>query len=194
MYIVYLTVMLVNTAAAFLLLSLFLFKGLGHADRQRWVPAFFISGLVAMAFGLHMSFTWPMPGIYNLAFGELSVLLGAILIGGAWTLNRNADLTPVSVYAFVAGIAPIFIGFSFITLKISSEPVLTGLGLIGAGVVGILALPTAYFYERNSGFSRALQLLMAFLALLMAVFFAYTGYTGYADHIGSESFRSWPPD
>jgi putative membrane protein len=183
----------VNMAAAFLLLALFFFKGLGQPDRQRWVPAFFMSGLISLAFGLHMSFTWPMPSVYNIAFGELSVLLGAILIGGAWALNRNADLMPISAYAFVAGIAPVFVGITFITQGISSEPVLTGLGVIGAGAVGILAFPMAYFYERNPGLSRSLQLLMALLALVLTFFFAYSGYTGYADHLGSESFQGWRP-
>jgi len=192
MYIVYLTVMLVNMAAAFALVALFLLTGPDNPNRQRWVPALTVSGLVALAFGLHMSFVWPMPGVYNMAFGELSVLLGAILLGGAWAVNRNLDLMPISVYAFFTGIASIFVGTSFIVLKVSQEPVLTGLGLIASGAAGVLSLPMAYLYPRSPGLSRAIQLIIALILLVMAGVWAYTGFTGYADHM--DSFRQWNPN
>jgi len=48
----YLTLLLVNMAAGFLLLGAYLFRGLDDSDQRRWAPAFIITGLVTYLFGI----------------------------------------------------------------------------------------------------------------------------------------------
>ena len=70
MMIDYVTLMLVNMAAGFFLLGCFVWRGLDAEDRINWVPAFGICGLVAAVCGFVMTFTWPLPKPFSMAFGE----------------------------------------------------------------------------------------------------------------------------
>ena len=98
MFIDFVALMLLNMAAGFGVLAFFLLMGLAGGDRKRWVAPFAMVGLVAIVCGFRMIFTWPLPGSYNSAFGEMSVLLGAIYLGIAlslakdWNLGADRDL------------------------------------------------------------------------------------------------------
>ncbi len=192
MFIVYLTIMLVNLAAAFLLLAWYVYKGLPCGDNKAWVPAFVVTGSVALIFGLHMSLTWPMPGVYNIAFGEPSVMVGALFLAGSWGIARCLDFRPLSVYALLAGIAAMIIGVRFIQLNISQEPLAAGIGLLMSGLAGVLTLPATYIWPRNRALGRVFQLLLVLLLLAAALLWAYTGYITYWDHM--DSFRQWNPN
>ena len=192
MYIVYLTLMLVNMAAAFLILALYIYRGLPCNDRRGWIPAFAITGFVALVTGLHMTFVWPMPGVYNMAFGEPSVMVGVLFLSGAWVIGKCWDITPLSVYAFLAGIAAVIIGIRFIDLGISQEPLAAGVGLMLSGLSGVLALPVIYLGPRSLTLSRIIQLLAVVMLVAAAVLWAYTSYVTYWGHM--ESFRNWNPN
>ena len=79
MYIVYVTLMNANMAVALFLLAVFIFRGIFSESARDFVPAFTLTGAVAVATGLHMVFTAPMPGSWNIAMGEPSVLMGVLL-------------------------------------------------------------------------------------------------------------------
>lgn len=49
-------------AVALFLLAVFIYRGIYSEHSRSFVPAFTITGAVATATGLHMTFTWPMPG------------------------------------------------------------------------------------------------------------------------------------
>jgi uncharacterized membrane protein len=48
-----------------------------------------MSGFVALATGLHMIWNWPLPGSYNIAIGDLSVLFGIVFLGTALALAMS---------------------------------------------------------------------------------------------------------
>ncbi len=73
MFIDYITLMLINLAAGLSLLSAYVYRGLDEPVQKRWVPGFGVVGAIALVTGLHMVFTWAVPGSYNIAFGETSV-------------------------------------------------------------------------------------------------------------------------
>ena len=75
--IVYLTLMNANIAAALFIPAIFIYCGMSSAENKYFIPAFVITGFMSLATRLHMTLTWPMPGAWNIAFGEPSVMVVA---------------------------------------------------------------------------------------------------------------------
>lgn len=135
----YVTLLLVNMVSSLVVLATFLWWGIGRTNRRDWAPAFGISGLVATIAGFVMTFTWPIPAPYSMAFGEMSVLLGVLFLGAAWVLACGWRLHPLGIYAFFPGLAAILIGVRVIDLSLTAAPVLTGIGFIVTGAGGVFA-------------------------------------------------------
>jgi putative membrane protein len=165
------------------MLAIFIFRGLQAPDSKKWIPAFALSGFVAMVTGLYMTFTWPMPGVNNIAFGELSVMIGVLLLGAAWCIGKSWSFFPLSVYAVFASIAAVVIGIQFIHLQIDQNPDYTGVAFILVGLGGVLALPTTFFYSRNPKLSRVFQWAAIILLIVGGAILAGTGYKTYWDHM-----------
>jgi putative membrane protein len=78
MFIDYVSLMLINLAAGLALLGAYVYFGLGKSNQRRWIPGFSVVGAIALVTGLHMTFTWSIPGSFNIAFGETTVLFGIL--------------------------------------------------------------------------------------------------------------------
>jgi hypothetical protein len=89
MFIDYVALLLLNTAAAYFILAGYVYKGIDDPDQRKWALGFGIAGFISLLFGAVMCFTWPLPGPYNSAYGEMSVLLGTILRGGCGDSDRS---------------------------------------------------------------------------------------------------------
>lgn len=186
MFIDYVPLMLINMAAGLFLLAGYVYKGIDSFDQKKWVAGFLMSGLIALICGLHMSWNWPLPGSYNVAFGELSVLLGILFLGAGLSLSKGWKLFSVGLYSVFAGIAAVIVGLRIINLKMTQEPLLSGIGFILAGLSGILILPIMYL-PRNRG----LRILIAILLVSAAIIWLRTGYKAYWSHLGS--LAQWKP-
>ena len=126
------------------ILACFLWKEITLENRQQWAPAFGAPGLVATVCGFAMIFSWPLPHPYNIAFGEMSILLGVLFLAASWCLAKQWDLTPLGWYALPAGAVAVLIGIRFIDLGLTNFPLLSGTGFILTGLCGVfapLALP-----------------------------------------------------
>jgi putative membrane protein len=186
-FIDYNTLLLVNMAAGLAVLAGYVYWGLDDPDQKRWAPAFAISGLVALVFGGHLTVTWVLPGPYNAAFGEMSVLLGAIFLGAALCFAKGWSPLLVAVYAFPAGIAAIVLGVRILGLGLTGMPLLTAIGFVLSGLGGVFAAPTLAWL-RGSRLFRAL----AALALLGAALdWAATAYLSYWMHM--DLWQPWLP-
>lgn len=86
MFIDYLSLMLLNMAAGLVILAGYLYRGMESKYQKKWVPGFAITGFIALTNGYHMTWTWPLPGSYNSAFGEMSILFGVLFLGAALAL------------------------------------------------------------------------------------------------------------
>jgi len=172
--------------AGLITLAFYIFRGLDDPNQQRWAPAFVMPGILALVIGLHLSMTWPLPGAYNAAYGDLSVLFGLLFLGAAVALAKGMDLLPLAIYAFFAGLAAMFVGVRFIHLGLSGTPVITGLGFILTGLGGIFAAPVLYL-RRN----RFLRTIGALVLAGAAAIWALTGYVSYWIHL--DSFAKWLP-
>lgn len=52
------------------LLADYVYRGIDNSNQRPWIPGFGITGAIALTTGLHMSFTWPVIGSFNIVFGE----------------------------------------------------------------------------------------------------------------------------
>jgi putative membrane protein len=187
----FLTLLLVNMAAGMFILSLFFARGVGGEIRTTWAPPFAISGLAALGGGTFIAFAWPLPDVYNMIFGEMSVFYGLLMLGAALAVAKHYDLLGLGVFAIFAGAAALLIGVRILHLyallqageagglKITAQPYLSAAGFMLSGAAGILAglaLATRL---------AALRILTSICFLLAAGLWALTGYMAYWMHMQS---------
>ena len=186
MFIDYVPLMLVNMVAGLALLALAVARGLGQEGQEKWAPGFAMTGLVALACGLHMTWTWPLPGSYNVAYGETSVLFGVLFLGAALALAKNWSLVSVAVYALFAGAVAIVIGAGIVVLGMTNEPKIAGLGFVLTGLGGALILPVVGL-RRNLVFRILAVLALGGAALIWSI----TASGAYVAHL--VKFAKWTP-
>lgn len=185
MFIDYLTLMLTNLVVALVLFALFIGR-LIDRDAKKVVPGFLLTGFVALVTGLRMVFTWPLPGPYNFAYGEMTVLYGGFFFMAGLAIAIGWDLITIGIYAFFAGIAAVIIGIRILGLGLTNEPFLAFAGFLLTGIAAILTLPALFFKE-----AKVLRVILAILLLVCAVIWAFTGYAAYWGHF--DAFAKWLP-
>ncbi len=178
MFIDYVTLMLINMAAGFFVLAGFLVRKEGDPT-QPWAPVFAMVGYIALITGFRMTFTWPLPGSYNVAFGELSVLFGGLMLGAAWHFAKDWDLKPLALYGFFAGLAAVVTGIQFLRLQLSTTPLLAATGFLLAGIAGLGAYPAVRCHCKK--FQAAGAMVLAASGLI----WAYIGYNAYWHHLAN---------
>jgi len=187
MFIDFLSLLLINMMAGFVLLAWYVYAGLDDPDQPRWAPGFIVTGLIAFLFGGYITLTWPLPGPYNSAFGELSVLFGALFLAAGIVMARGGNLLTLGLYAFFAGWVAILLSVRVLMLKLTSTPPVTALGFFASGFAGVLALPGLLWFKQN----RLLRTLVAIMLLLTAALWALVGYGAYWMHM--TAFAHWMP-
>ena len=187
MFIDFLTLIMINLVAGTALLAYFIFTGMDSADQRPFAAGFGIVGLLGVILGLSLTFTWPLPGSYNIGYGEATTLFGAVFLASAIALAFGWDLLPVAVYAFFAGVDAVIIGVRIISLGLTQEPLVSGFGFILAGLGGVLAFPFLKWFKNN----RVLRTLSALVVLATALIWAVTFYASLWGHLAS--FSKWVP-
>jgi len=187
MFIDYLTLLMINLVAGTALLAYFVFKGITEEDKKPYAAGFAMVGLIAFIGGAQMVFNWPLPGSYNIGFGESTLLFGVVFLGAALALAKDWDLLPVTIYAFFAGLEALLVGFRIIDLGLTKHPVVSGIGFILAGLGGMAAAPGLGLLKKN----RTFRIFAAGVLILITIFWAYTFYNALWGHL--ESFSSWVP-
>lgn len=187
MFIDYLTLIMINMVAGTFLLAHYLWKGIDEADQRPYAAAFFGVGSVALVTGLHLSFTWPLPGSYNIAFGDTTTLFGVVFLATAIALWQGWGLLPVSIYAFFAGAESILVGYVILSQGLTKEPLFSAIGFFLAGLGGIGAFPFFMWFKDN----KAVRYLAVAILLLTAALWAFTFYGSLIGHMAS--FAKWLP-
>jgi putative membrane protein len=113
MFIDYLTLIMINLVAGSALLAFYLWRGIDEADQRSYAAAFFGVGLLSLIAGLHLSFNWPLPGSYNVGYGDTTTLFGVVFLITGLALWNGWNLLPVSIYAFFAGLDAVLVGLRF---------------------------------------------------------------------------------
>lgn len=177
----YLTLVMINLVAGTAMLSYYLYRGMDETDQRPFAAGFGIVGLLGLVFGLMLTFTWPLPGSYNIGFGETTTLFGAVFLASGIALSQGWDLMPVSIYAFFAGVDAVLVGLRILTLQMTQEPAFSAFGFILAGLGGVLAAPFLRFFKQNKTF----RMVAAIVVLVTALVWAFTFYNALWGHLAS---------
>jgi putative membrane protein len=181
MFIDYLTLIMINLVAGTALLAYYIAFGLDAKDQRSYAAGFGLVGLLGLVLGLTLTFNWPLPGSYNVPFGETTTLFGAVFLGTAIALAMGWDLIPVSIYSFFAGIDAVLVGIRLISLNMTQEPLISGAGFIVAGLGGIFAFPFLKWFKGN----KFLRYAGAVVVLVSAAIWAVTFYGALWGHMAS---------
>jgi len=187
MFIDNLTLMLICVSASFLTIAGYLLCGL-HKDEGQgsWAAVFGILGIVLLASGFHVTWEWPLPGAFNVAYGEPCVLLGALMIGASISIYNGWSLIPLAIPAFLFGGASLVIAFGIYQLHLSKEPLMTAFGFAISGVGGVFAF-TPLVFPKQKIFKYVGALDMIGSGLLWAA----TAFMSYYAHL--QGFGKWLP-
>ena len=93
----------------------------------------------------------------------------------------------MAIYGFFAGVDAVIVGIRIISLGLTKEPILSGIGFIMAGLGGVLAAPLLSLLKKNKTF----RLIAALVVLVTALFWAVTFYSSLWGHLAS--FANWVP-
>jgi putative membrane protein len=180
MFVDYAAVMLVGLGAGFVVLAHYLYENPGPEQRHAWAAAFFAAGLLGLVTSIPMIIMWPLPGSANIAFGEPALYLSVAYIGAAITLTLKWEPLFPALYGFFGGLMAIVVGLRMMSLGMTSEPTLAGIGYVAAGLGGCFTLPAINWRQ-----VRWLALTASTLLGIAAIIFLFTGYGAYWQHLSS---------
>ncbi len=192
LFVDYLSVMLLSLGASAAYLAWYIWSlGKTAKGKQELAVPIFALGVFNAIGGFTMSFTWPLPGGYNMLFGDPLLFLGLLMIAGAYMLRKNISLKSLAMPGFLLGVY-ILVGAGAI-VGYTLEPGIHFLPSFSlylfAGLSGIISPITAYLSPKGSG-KYAYYLLIALL-VLTAIAALFLAYTAFYEHIGS--FSKWFP-
>jgi len=185
-FIDWLTLLLVNMMVALVLHGLFVGFWLDK-DPKKIIPGFLLTGAIALIAGFRMVFTWPLPGPYNIIYGELSVLFGALLFIAGLAVNFGWSLTTIGIYSLFAGAVAILMGVRIWVSGMTSEPLVAGLGFVATGGAAVLTFPVLV-WPKELKWIRWVALVAA---LGSALIWIIVGFPAYWAHI--DAFGKWAP-
>jgi putative membrane protein len=187
MFIDFLTLVMINLVAGTALLAYYLWRGIDEKDQRGYAAAFFGVGLVSLVTGLQISFTWPLPGSYNVGYGDATTLFGVVFLVTAIALYFGSSLIPVSIYSFFAAIDALIVGVRIYSLNLTKEPLISAVGFILAGLSGLGVFPFLMWFREN----RMVRWIGILLLLGTALLWAITFYGSLWGHM--DAFSKWVP-
>lgn len=187
MFIDFLTIIMINLVAGTVLLAYYLWQGIDEKDQRPYAAAFFVTGLLSLVTGLQLAFTWPLPGSYNVGYGDASTLFGIVFLGASLALWQGWDLKPVALYGFFAGVDAIIVGARILSLQLGKEPLIAAVGFVLAGLAGVCSFPFLNWFRDN----KMIRWLSIAVLLITAAIWAATFYGALWSHL--ESFANWVP-
>lgn len=186
MFIDYLAVMLVNLGAGLALLALYLFTNPDKAARRSWASGFLAVGLLGLVTSLPMVLRWPLPGVFNIAYGEPALYLSLAFLAAAMTLVFEWEPYVPAIYGLFGGIYAIVVGIRMENLHLSSHPAVALTGFVLTGIGAILVLPAVH-YRAN----RTLTVVTAVILGVAALLWLYVGYDAAWGHL--QDFAKYVP-
>ncbi len=187
MFIDFLTLVMINLVAGTTLLAYYLWKGLDAEDQKPYAAAFGVTGLLSLILGLRLSFTWPLPGAYNVGYGDATTLFGVVFLATAISLAKGWDMLPVSIYGFFAGVDAVIVGLRIWSLQLGKEPLAAAVGFVLAGLGGVFSFPFLRWFRDN----KLVRWIAILVLLATAAIWAVTFYGSLWSHLAS--FSSWVP-
>jgi putative membrane protein len=185
MFVDYLTLMLLNMVVALVLFAWFMTLGF-EKNQKRFVPGFLLTGFIGLVTGLHMIFRWPLPGSFNIMFGEPTVMLGGFFFVAGLALLLGWDLLTIGLYALFCGAAVVLLGVRILNMNLTQEPIIAAIGYFLTGATAIATFPALALPSW-----KWLRWLVALAAIGSAVIWIIVGYPSYWAHMAA--FGKWAP-
>ena len=187
MFIDFLTLVMINLVAGTVLLAYYLWRGIDEKDQRPYASAFFVTGLLSLVTGLQISFTWPLPGSYNVGYGDATTLFGLVFLATSISLWQGWNLLPVSIYSLFAAIDALIVGVRIYSLNLTKEPLISAVGFVLAGLAGLGVFPFLMWFREN----KIVRWIGILLLLGTALLWGITFYGSLWGHM--ESFAKWVP-
>ncbi|MCW1294068.1 MAG: DUF981 domain-containing protein [Candidatus Parvarchaeota archaeon] len=176
----YLTIMLIDLAAGLFILTLFLWKLSKPKEYSRYTIGFLMTGFLGLITALPMVLSWPLPGSYNIAFGEPMLFFSIILLSIGFAIEKHWAFDGIVIFGVLGAIMAIVIGAQIYSLGMTSSPFVAMAGYVLTGLGGLIAAPLLY-YPKNKG----LLVIATILFVLAALLWLYIGYSAYLAHLAS---------
>lgn len=170
-----LAVIILGTASSATLLALASLSAWKKKNVIGFSIPLFALGIFDFINGLFLEFMAPLPGPYNLLFGDSVLFLGLLLIIGGYMLYKKIDLMYVSPVAALFGIYLLVDSYAVWTFNLTRTPMLTAAMFAGAGLAAVTQLAASKDRDYMYLVCGALLALVA-LALL---FFTYEAIFGH---------------
>lgn len=113
-------------------------------------PGVFPLGLLGsfiLVMGFYGEMAWPLPGSYNILFGDPFILLGIVILSIAVALGLKQKLQYVGVLAFFSGLIAIYYGANAYLQGMTSEPLAMFGMYIAFGLTGVFTFPATLIYD-----------------------------------------------
>lgn len=184
MFIDYVTIQLIAAAAGLFFAGLYAIKFESPLkERMGFIYGFWMVGTILAITGLDMIFTWPLPGSYNIIFGEPAVWFGVLLIFLGFAIKTEVNLFPVTLLFSAGGLINLVISADILIYNMTQSPALAFVGFLTSGI-GALIVPLGLK-------SKTSRWIIAILLIIAAIVFAITGFGAYYQH--ASDFAHWLP-
>ncbi len=184
MFIDYVTIQLIAAASGLFLAGLYAIKFASPLkERVGFVYSFWMAGVVLSITGFDMIFTWPLPGAYNIIFGEPAIWFGILLIFLGFAIKAENDLFPLTLMFSAGGLINLVISGDILIYNMTQSPALAFVGFLTSGL-GALLVPFGLK-------SKTVRWIIAVLLIIAAIVFAITGFGAYYQH--ASDFAHWVP-
>jgi putative membrane protein len=186
MYVNHLTLSLMAVTGVLLLGAWYVLRGEAREDeRKAYAFAFGAGGLIMTITGLSLALAWPLPGQFNVAFGDPLAYFGVLLSLGAIALGRGVDLRPLAALGALGGAGSVLVAIAVARYRLTMIP---GLATAAFGASGLAAL----LFPLRLRF-KAARIVTGALLGVAGVLFAIITATAILHHLAPGSFDAWKP-
>lgn len=186
MYVNHLTLSLLAITGVLLLGAWYVLRGEARAEeRKAYAFAFGAGGVIMAVTGLSIALTWPIPGQFNIAFGEPLAYFGVLLALGSIALARGVDLRPLAALGALGGAGVVLVAIAIARHRLTLIPALATV-VFGASGLAALLFPLRLRFK-------AARIVTGVLLVVAGVLFASITATAILHHLAPGSFDGWKP-
>ncbi len=188
MFVDYLTLQLTAAASALLFMGIYVWWALDKplTTQKPWGSLFITYGTILSITAINTVINWPLPGGYNIVFGEPALYFGILLFIGGFAIRRGEDLFPLSLVAMIGGFLNIIISADILMYSMTQSPALAFVGYLTSGIGAVLIPLVAW--KKSAGIRRV----VAVFLIIAAIVFGFTAVGAYVQH--PSAFKTWKPD
>ena len=182
----YLTLPILINGISFYLLHLALRH---HTDRdrlQQFSTGFFISGILQLAIGFHIVLTWPLYGVFNIAYGEPLVYFGMLATAFGFVLKNKGPIQGLIPFVIGGAFQCLVIGVAILFYSLSADPVIVGALFISVSIALFFAILCMHLkYSMRSASNIFLALAIVWCAIALRAYFVHLN--------PDDDFGKWSP-